>query len=438
MSTVRAAIIPHATKEWSGPARNEAFIRLPKDTERIIYLAANHQPTADNTTYLLHADDPTWVPAVDNLVRIPYAEHSYSWVEKELRERFTSAKILAIGPNGEEDDKLVDWILKEMKDPNTILIATTDLTHYGPRFNNVGLVSYPQQLGKLAREEQLIESLLDHPNPNTIKPLNDLMCGPYAIRTFAMVMLRLKFRGKVVDYYDSHGKGSNDKLDRYVIDSSPVESFVSYVSIVYGPAVDRNRLVVTDIMMAIGIVKSAVKRDLAGKKYAIRLPKWSPWYQMIQGVFVGSSVDGETNCSYGRYEGEGTSGEKIAQASGNCWEDANGRWRIPYTELTLPKTAFKVEVLQLKGEWREYPGNDAPKVFPYDGNHGMYLRLNDGRAATYLPVVARENMDWGIENYMRALTQKAGGVGHEWKEGVIEVYRSRSFIWDPMKQVLEM
>ena len=73
-----------------------------------------------------------------------------------------------------------------------------------------------------------------------------------------------------------------------------------------------------------------------------------------------------------------------------------------------------------------------------DGKRGMFLRLPSGGAATYLPVVARENKDWTKEEYMRHLTRKAGGKGDEWKDGRIKVYSTHSYTWNPESQAIEV
>ena len=112
--------------------------------------------------------------------------------------------------------------------------------------------------------------------------------------------------------------------------------------------------------------------------------------------------------------------------------DASGRWRIPYTSANLDQMTYKMEILDLEKDWKEYPALEAPKRFKYDGNHGIYLKTPNG-SATYLPVVARENMNWSVEEYMEKLSYKASSNKLAWKNpnSIIKVYQSRSFIYDP-------
>ena len=200
--------------------------------------------------------------------------------------------------------------------------------------------------------------------------------------------------------------------------------------------------------MGIGLVKSVMLRYLYKKynnikHYNLKLPKWSPFYSTYGGVFVGTNIGKQTNCSYGRYENRTqTTAMKIRAASNDCPGDANNRWRIPYSLHDITNTQFKIELLQPKKEWRTYKGIQAYQKFKIDGKHGLYLILPSTRrgrhSATYLPVVARDNLNWTVDQYMRQLTRKAGGSGNEWKEGTIKIYTSTSYTWVPNSQKLEI
>ena len=93
---------------------------------------------------------------------------------------------------------------------------------------------------------------------------------------------------------------------------------------------------------------------------------------------------------------------------------------------------LKLEILDLEKDWKQYPALEALKRFKYDGNHGIYLKTSSG-SATFLPVVARDNMDWSIQEYMEQLSFKATRNKDTWKNpnSIIKIYQSRSFIFDP-------
>lgn len=437
---IKGVIIPHADIKYAGDARKSAFKCLKSNFKYIIYLAALHKINYSNDIYLIHKDKgfPT-----NNLQTKPinYSEHSFKWVYKEVRTKFPNGKILSIGPNLGVSKDLSNWIINFMKKhKSTVLIATTDLIHYAKANNNY--LSYPQQSDKVNKEENLISALVSTNistiNINNILTNNKLTCGPKAISVFIRVMKHLGYTGKVVDYYDSYGSQCKDLLDRYTIRSYSINTFVSYVSIVYGININQNRIINFDIMLAIGILKSAVKRDVANKDYILRLPKWSPFYKRNHGIFVGTSINNNTNCSYGRYENSTNTSKKISDASSDCYLDAKDRWQIPYTKYNVNKMDYKVELLQSKNKWKEYPGYKALEKFKMDGKHGMFLQLQNGRGATYLPIVAKEFTDWTIEDYMNSLTRKAGGYKDDWKKGIIKIYRTISYTWNTGRQKLEI
>ena len=241
----RAAILPHAGKAYAGDARNNIFRYFPHTKIRyIIYISAIHNShNIPPNIYQLHKDKAfgktPLLPILTN------NEHSFQWVEAELRSRFPGAKILTITPVKQHNDsKIVNWIVGFMKKhPNCILFSTTDLIHHGDQFNNK-LLTYPQRLHKQHLEESFIHSLIHYPmSISTIKKHTQqqhLMCGPYAILLFSKIIQLLHYRGKVVDYYDSHL--SDDKLNNYTIPFSPIKTLVSYVSIIYGSHIYKEKV----------------------------------------------------------------------------------------------------------------------------------------------------------------------------------------------------
>ena len=166
---IKGIIIPHAGIKYAGDARKSAFKCINNKFKYIIYLAALHKINHSDNIYLIHKDNgfPTY-----NLKTKPinYLEHSFEWVHNEIKSKFPSGKILSIGPNLGVNKDLSNWIINFMrKHKSTILIATTDLTHYG----NNSYLSYPQQNDKVNKEEDLISTLVSQ-NISTISVNNIL------------------------------------------------------------------------------------------------------------------------------------------------------------------------------------------------------------------------------------------------------------------------
>ena len=325
--TIRAALIPHASRLYAGHARYAALRYFKKNTKYIIYLATLHNINNTNETYILHRDKGFRLGR-HNFIHTTKRDHSFDWVHEELRDLFPSAKILALAPNTHVQN-LHQWIINYLQShKNAIFLATVDLIHYGKSFHNTKYLSYPQQMNKTIKEESLIKHALK-PNTFNNKYISDLMKkdinlvdGPKTLEIFLKVMKQMKLQGRVTDYYDSHKSREHDLLDRYIISMEPVNKLVSYVSIVYGKKMP-NDLLPIDILLAIGLLKSIIIQKTFGKKYALRLPSWSPLHQMTNGIFTGTSLGQRTTCSYGTYESDQYStADNIIKAANNCPKDA--------------------------------------------------------------------------------------------------------------------
>jgi AMMECR1 domain-containing protein len=265
--------------------------------------------------------------------------------------------------------------------------------------------------------------------------------------------------GKVTDYYDSHGKLKSQLLDRYVIDHKNVESFVSYVSIIYGRYSKQELKLLTkfDILQGIGLSKSVIYRNTIynnKNEYKLFLPSWAQLRKKSRknGIFVGTELYDEeknkfnTNCSYGRFQDNETSiANKVTRASNDCYNDAKERWLIPYTKFNLDKMSYKLEILDEKNKWKKYNSVDVNKYFKLDGNHGMYLTIPPTEdnpyetSSTFLPVVAKDYKSiWDKKDYMENLSKKQNKSKNDWKlkESKMTIYKSKSYIWKLDKLII--
>ena len=424
--SVRAALIPYGRRLYAGHARYAALRYFKKNTKQIIYLSALHNINKTNTTYILHRDKGFRL-GKHNFIHTSKRERSFDWVHDELKDIFPSAKILALGPNGGVRG-LHTWIINYLrKHKNAIFLATIDPVHYG------NSLSYPQQMDKIKKEEKLITAIL---SPNTFN--RNIVDAQKTLEIFMKVMGNMKLKGRVTDYYDSHGSRKNNLIDRYSIDVNPVKQLVSYVSIIYGKKLP-NELFPIDILLAIGLLKSIIVKNTYHKTYNIRLPYWSPLYRRKSGVFVGTSLGNNINCSYGQYEGSKSTAIKIAQAANKCNNDASKHWQTPYTPENIHHLSYKVEFLEPKSKWKTYPGSLAPKRFSPDGTSGIFLRLPNGKSATYLPGVFRNNPQWSITDIMNKLTEKADAhQSNDWKKGNVQEYKTTSYTWNPYLKMIDV
>lgn len=490
-----SALIPHAGKMYAGTARKSAFARVagthPNNILYIIYIATMHihrdslSSTSPSPT-LVHVDSnfPISSKELNDLTSSSdspdrlsdnYNEHSFWWVEPELRQYFTRASILAIGPiasqvlgPGESSASwkhMADWIIHfcNLHRESVALFGTTDFIHhgksYGFKLNNHGDNSgAPLKLAKMKMEEDLINCLLlkTHQSYETLNMnlnLNGkwrkLVCGAQAVLMLSYINNFLKLKGKVVDYYDSSELTSTTKY--IIISQSQKSEFVSYASIVYGKKVNWKSIEAFDKRFAFGLMRSVLFQQIRNSsarhhqhsKNNIQFPKWSPFCSMTRGVFVGTSLNGKTNCSYGRYESDRhqnrrpiSTAKMILQAISDCIKDAEYRWKLPITLQNIFRVKLKIELLDAKNTWRKFPGRLFTKIFQMNGKVGTFLKLSSGRgAATYLPVVAEENKKkWTALNYIQNLSIKAGGddAKDAWSQegSYVWLYSSTTFFSD--------
>ena len=184
-------IIPHSGFEYGGFARKKIFLKLKKKERdnifKIIYISAYH-----------------------NILN----EHSYQWVANELNYYFPNSEHIIYQPkNWSESEKISDKIIIN---ENILLIGTTDLMHYGSRFNNEGNYKVKQmnrserRKWKTMKEKNIINSFLK-PKSELMKKiylLENNICGPYSIYTILRFIEKYypKKRGEIISYYDSLDK----------------------------------------------------------------------------------------------------------------------------------------------------------------------------------------------------------------------------------------
>ena len=423
-------IIPHAGKKYAGDCRKSVFdsIKNKQDYKNIIYITALHtiKSGEENKVYIIDNDNNYKFQNKNWINNNNLKEHSYDWVIDEIKENFNNAKLLVISPNKNAlnvDNILLEYINDYPK--NILLISTTDLIHYGKNFNNLDYLNYPQQLDKIKKEEDFIYDIINNIDINNYKNYD----GWKSVSIYLKIMNYYKIKGKVVDYYDSYNSQNKDKIDRYIINHDNVNNFVSYVGIVHG-IYNSNDILDFDILYSLALIKSNIIKNINKKKYNIKFPKWSPFNNIKNGIFVGTEdKDNNISCSYGNYENNNNNSFNIIKASNNCHNDAKNRWNKPYNNKNIDNLIFKLEILDLEKDWIEHTNIDE---FNDNGDYGIYLILHNNRSATYLPSVFKDHEWDNNKEIFKKLSNKAGGG----KLKNFKTYKTKVYKWDTLKQKL--
>jgi AmmeMemoRadiSam system protein B len=452
-NNLRGMIIPHAGYEYAGSARKiilDNLVKKDRDIRFIIYLAALHNPVNTTNKVLVLKNNINFKELInknyetDNIPEGGLNEHSYKWVENEINYYFNKAEIIVLAPTPYTNIKtFANDIIKFITNTKekVLLIATTDLIHYGKRFNNLNLLDYPQQLGKWRLEEDLIDDLIN----NKITDKNaKIICGPYAIKTFIYISNYFKWSARVIDYYDSSDNKSK-LIDKYRINyNKRNQEFVSYVSIIYGIFKKNNLLLPLDIIQCLSLVKSTIDCKLNNRNDLLLLPKWNKLYNYTNGIFVGTEINNMTNSCVGQFENlddKMNSVIKIFSSSQNVLNDAKMRWGAQITKKNLDNLNYKVEILDNIENWKEYLAINVENKFNFNGKEGILLTLYNGKSATFLPVVAKDNLNkWSKYDYMDNLSIKASGNKDDWKnkDSKIKIYKSIVFKYNCINESIEI
>lgn len=400
-----AAIVPHAGRKYAEPLRKSVFEALGDKHRHVIYLAPLHKSVTGPTKM--------WYQGRQRDVE--QREHSFEWVSEELCAKLNAClatktvDVFYVDASYVPDESGVREVLRKISWVPTALIVGADFTH------SDGSVPVSGRQ-KVAYEDALITSLISSSLigvDDALSKTPDVTCSHGALRLFTRLLEYAPMVGRVVDYYDSHAierKATGYK--KYILPPNGV-SFVSYCGAVYTklPVLQLSKF---DVAFAFGLMFTAIANKLANKESLVQFPKWSPWTAMTSGVFVGTEVSkGHINSSIGRFEsndGEST-GARILAAAVDCIDDSRRRWKVPITlsMLETPQFRMKIEVLESRNSWVEWPSVSAYRqAFKMDGSTGTYLTLASGRSATYLPSVSLEMKT--VNEYLEHLAAKAGGT----------------------------
>lgn len=434
---VSALLLPHAGYAYCGPVAAEGVRLLRGRTfRRVIVLGPSHRvrmpdraavPRGDRFRTLL-GEIPLDVPALDALraapgffsdPRLDSGEHSVEILFPLLQSVLGPFSLVpvVVGQLGDAAVRRLARGLRPWLDEGTLLVVSSDFTHYGPRFDYTPFtgpeVARRIEALDLAAFERVRNRDLDGFRA-FIRETGATVCGWDAIS----VMLALLGEAQQVHRlaYDTSGRVTGDW-----------ENTVSYVSAAvtgpwpaagpetgspYGEA-DRRAL--------LGIVRAAVERRLFPAR-PVCPPEPTPALRKSAGVFVTLHRRGRLRGCIGRIEPDGPLDEAAAEMAE---ESAFGDPRfLPVMPEEWPEIDLEVSVLtppRAVASWREIE----------IGRHGILLH-KQGRSAVFLPQVAPEQ-GWDLPETLRELSRKAGLPADAWEHGAtFEVFEALIFRDSPI------
>lgn len=386
---LKAIFIPHASFEYSGLCAITAFMRLPKNIKIVYLLCTNHYLPLNDIIYK------------DNFnTSLFEQEHSYTRSYEMIKHFLPYAQVHSYLV-GKYKNSFAKEISQRLNSSNTIVVATSDLIHYGPNF---GITNFPQpeQFTKQSLESELILKLQKGEEIKYIP--KQLACGGDVIKTLSSILSYNNLCGEVTNYYDSTSVDYNDILKTLQIHATS-KSFVSYLSMVFSKRVCK-RSDRFENLLALSRCKSVIEAKNISEQY-FETPVWSKWNNIENGVFVGlSNIFNNIRCSIGQYESEGKkSSQIIVESAKSCFLDSIQRWGGPITTEELSLLEYKINLLQSKNNWKRY--RMGQKIPAKRGESGVYIILKNGQVATYLPSVWKEQRSWSFNTLLENLVTKA-------------------------------
>ena len=437
---VVAVVVPHAGYVYSG--RTAAAVYLPlkgMHFDRVILIGPAHHeyvqgvalPDSGLTAYSTPLGDvPLDLEACKALrgkagfVVNPAAavrEHSLEVQLPFLQKTVGSFRLVPLicGPAREVDVVAMSETLAPLMGSNTLLVASSDFTHYGPNygFEPFGAAEAPKRLGEwLTRSAGAVAALDEGGFERHCKVTHDTICGEVPIRILMATLNRagVKPIGKVMALSTSGGL-TGDYRNSVSYAAIAFFNSTNQVETKEGKAVKEHRsgtwtpgLTDTEKTTLFAIARDTLAWCVKGGRGKFDFSRYTltPLLKTDMATFVTLKIRGDLRGCIGSLA-------PVAPLFMSVHDNAvNAALRDPRFEpvgpAELPRIEVDVSVLS--------PIRDIATVADFKiGQQGIIIEKGP-RRAVYLPEVAVEQK-WTLEETLSSLSQKAGLPPDAWREG---------------------
>lgn len=444
---IRALIAPHAGYRYSGATAAAAFALVRGGQyERVILLAPSHRSgfhglsIASVDAYETPLGEvPLDLDAIDRLRRSPMvqsvaqahaSEHAIEielpFLQRALQPGWRLVPIL-VGDVGPEDYPAAADLLRPLADGRTLVVVSSDFTHYGPRF---GYVPFPPD-DRLAEEikgldDAAIEHIVARDGPGLLEyraRTGITICG---YRPLVLMLELLPPRALVhrIAYATSAQlTGERTHSVSYaalaVTAPRPLSESESGPGESTAPAgLDPEALKRLHGLAVLGVRRAALGRDgVPDDEVLGALNGLPPGLQRQAGAFVTLWKQGELRGCVGHVPNDLPVYEAVLISGVNAARNDRRFQPVRAEELD----ALEVEVSVLT------PPRPIESIDSFQpGEHGITLRKGE-HYALYLPEVAPK-MGWDRETTLSQLALKAGLPADAWREGAsFEIFTSAEY-----------
>ena len=415
---VRALICPHAGYVYSGPTAAYAYKLVQgKPYDTVIIIGTSHQYGLDGASIYLKGGFETplgTVPVDEELAsRIAKAsgfsyvaeahakEHSVEVQVPFIQKVLPDAKIVPIVlgyPTRQNVYALADGIAKACAEKKTLIVASTDLSHYLSKADANELDAKTISLVKNLNANTLIAKCAAGEN---------IMCGGGGV---AAALIALKKSGEprveVLRYTDSsEASGNEDKVVGYLA-----------AAVTVGQAAADFSLSKEEKSELLRLARRTVETYVAEKK-VVPYETTDPNLLAERGAFVTLKKRGELRGCIGFIEPVAPLCETVIQTA--IYAASEDPRFTPVTPEELKDLEYEISVLT------PLKKIDDPKSVQV-GKHGLVIAMGRNRGIL-LPQVPVEN-NWDREMFLDQACLKAGLPPDAWKKGAeISVFEAIVF-----------
>ncbi|NLS94559.1 MAG: AmmeMemoRadiSam system protein B [Planctomycetaceae bacterium] len=439
LENVCAVIMPHAGYRYSGPTAAYALHQIRnRSFQRVVVIGPSHRVPMENVASVpdyTHYATPLGQAPLDREFMAELRKHREFQTIPSAHEREHSVQIelpllqhvlgdfrfvpIVVGDLDRPTVRKMGRILRGLIDPQTLVVASSDFTHYGANFGYVPFKDdVPDRLKEL--DGGAIEKICNKDPDGLVDYLDTTgatICGRCAIG----VLLSMLPDDAVVHklHYDTSGAMLGDFSSSVsycafaVTGKWPKGERVAAATDAAGlPEADRARLL---RLARTTLTYVLEKKDLpTPEQLGIEV---TPAMQQVFGAFVTLHENGELRGCIGEIVPSRPVYRAVMAQAVNAGLNDH---RFPPVELPeLEEIDFEISALT--------PAHRVASASEIVlGTHGIVLE-KAGHAAVFLPQVAPEQ-GWDLETTLTHLAQKAGLPGDAWKEGAsFEVFEAIVF-----------
>jgi hypothetical protein len=415
---VRALIVPHAGYQFSGWVAAYGYKTLiNQDIDTVILIGNSHREYFEGVSVYasgyyktplgnIEIDKALAKKIIDSHEKISFRESAHSqehslevqlpFLQKVLGNFKIVPIIIGNQPGAVE---ILINALKGLIDDNTLLVASSDLSHY-PGYEDAKYSDNKVIEAILTNKRENLRETISQLEQENIFNLQTCACGQDAIEV-TMGLLGDSTDIKLLKYANSGDVPIGDK-----------SQVVGYAAIVFtSDKAERNELIKEEQKRLLEIVKESVETYIKTRK----TPNFSNEYQILEkhlGAFVTIKKHGQLRGCIGRFQPDISLYKVVVEMAISAATEDHRFY--PVTKDELGELEYEISVLSpLKkvDSWKEIE----------IGKHGVQIRKGL-RSGVFLPQVATDN-NWDLDTFMNVLcTQKAGLSTNCWEDPETAIY----------------